>query len=348
MPAAAMLNTPDREEVLDQIGADPGEGEVAEHHARDAGQHLQDRLEDPPDPRTGVLGEVDGRPQAEWGGDEHGDDGDQQRRHDDRPDVEQAASRKPSDRPERAHSTDRMKFHASPTSENTMSRLRTTEKAAAPKNKRRTLRSLRWRRGSPRRSTPSAALDAVVVPPRFLRAAGDAPVLSRSALPLPGRSQRSPPLQAHAPGEGVNVGRAADCGTGFAVVVELDVAGFGHRGDTFVREIELHEGGQLRLLHQLGLVDVDEERSRERVLEAGDGLGGRGHAAVAAVDLDGLEASLLLDVEGVADPPEGRVGALDALDDHVVVRRCDVVGPGYGVLARSSANGAMTNSTNVS
>ena len=59
----------------------------------------------------------------------------------------------------------------------------------------------------------------------------------------------------------------------------------------------------------------------------------RGDAAVAGVDLDRLHALLLGGVEGVADPAERRLRALDAVDDQVVVGARRVVGAGRLVLA---------------
>ena len=65
----------------------------------------------------------------------------------------------------------------------------------------------------------------------------------------------------------------------------------------------------------------------------------RGDAAVAGVDLDRLHALLLGLVVGEADPAERRLGALDALDDEVVVGARRVVGAGRLVLARAPRRG---------
>ena len=54
-------------------------GEEAQHDRGNAGQRLQDRLEDRPHPRAGILGQIDRREQAERAGHAHGDEGDQQR-----------------------------------------------------------------------------------------------------------------------------------------------------------------------------------------------------------------------------------------------------------------------------
>ena len=51
-----------RDQVLDDDRADEREGEEPEHDARDAGEDLEDRLDDPPGARAGVLGQVDRAP----------------------------------------------------------------------------------------------------------------------------------------------------------------------------------------------------------------------------------------------------------------------------------------------
>src|SRR3546814_11449824 len=58
-------------------------GEEAQHHAGDAREDLQDRLEDLAHPGPGVLREVDRRPEAQGCSHRHGDHGDEQgARHD--------------------------------------------------------------------------------------------------------------------------------------------------------------------------------------------------------------------------------------------------------------------------
>ena len=51
MPAAARLKAlTSGEQRLEEVRGDHREGEEAEHDARDAGQDLEDRLDDPADP----------------------------------------------------------------------------------------------------------------------------------------------------------------------------------------------------------------------------------------------------------------------------------------------------------
>ena len=68
-------------------GRDEAEGEEAEDDGRDADQDLEDRLDDLPDPRGRVLGEVDRRAEAERDRDEDRDTRDQQGPVDQRPDA---------------------------------------------------------------------------------------------------------------------------------------------------------------------------------------------------------------------------------------------------------------------
>ena len=60
-------------QALQQLGVIEGEREEAVDHGRDAGEDLQHRLEDLPDPRVGVLGQVDRRAEPERDGDEQRD-----------------------------------------------------------------------------------------------------------------------------------------------------------------------------------------------------------------------------------------------------------------------------------
>src|SRR3546814_5868720 len=70
-------------------------GEEAQHHAGDAREDLQDRLEDLAHPGPGVFREVDRRPEAQGCSHRHGDHGDEQGARHDRLDVVHAAAWEP-------------------------------------------------------------------------------------------------------------------------------------------------------------------------------------------------------------------------------------------------------------
>ena len=60
IPAASMLNALGvGEDRLDDVRADEGQREEPQDDARDAGEDLEDRLDDAAHPRLGVLGEID-------------------------------------------------------------------------------------------------------------------------------------------------------------------------------------------------------------------------------------------------------------------------------------------------
>ena len=75
IPAESALKTctsmPSRS--LQDVGREEGEREVAEHDRRDAGQHLEHRLERLADARARVLAQVDRRAEAERDRDQQGD-----------------------------------------------------------------------------------------------------------------------------------------------------------------------------------------------------------------------------------------------------------------------------------
>ena len=66
MPGRQPVETVDVEpERAEDVGREEREREVAEHDRRDAGQQLEDRLDDLAHPRGRVLGQVDRAQQAE-------------------------------------------------------------------------------------------------------------------------------------------------------------------------------------------------------------------------------------------------------------------------------------------
>ena len=82
------------------------------------------------------------------------------------------------------------------------------------------------------------------------------------------------------------------------------------------------------------VLHVDEERPGERRVGAVlCGLGARGDAAFAAVDLEGLERVLVLLVVRVAEVAQAALVARDRLDDRVVVLARVVVGAAGALLA---------------
>ena len=76
----------DVDDVL-QVRRDPGQGEVAEDHGRDAGQQLEDRLEHLAQALAGVLGEEDRRGEADRQPDEAGEERDLEGVRDERQDA---------------------------------------------------------------------------------------------------------------------------------------------------------------------------------------------------------------------------------------------------------------------
>ena len=96
MPAASEIEALRvGEDRLDDVRADPGQGEEAQHDARDAGQDLQDRLDGAAHPAAGVFGQVDRAGEADRCGDEHRDDRDDQRPGEDASGSRTAAPREP-------------------------------------------------------------------------------------------------------------------------------------------------------------------------------------------------------------------------------------------------------------
>ena len=121
-------------------------------------------------------------------------------------------------------------------------------------------------------------------------------------------------------------------GLGQEVVGELHVAGLGHRAVGVV-QVEVDEGRQLGLRLEVGLVDVDEQRPRERVAAVGDGVDLGGDAgAVLTGDLHLADTVTGAFGEREPDPTERAVGALDAVDDGVVLGARGVAHADRGLL----------------
>src|SRR5574341_290337 len=250
--------------------------------------------------------------------------------------MEPASRVRRSNRPRRgnhpsAHSVDRstllMNSQAPPTSDSTIAALTAIESSAAAANTPRMVRSRRRRRGFPASpaASPVGAREGWVV----IEVMGPSCVAVlrngvgagyRSTRP---RRRRGLPL--------LRAGRLV--GPGVHGLLESlsrngDVVDLGDRGDALVTHVVVDERLDSRGLG-LGLVDVDEEVTGERVAAVRDRLrGGLDVARALLGDRDQLELVLALVGEGEADPAERGVVARDALDDGVVVGR------GLVVLAR--------------
>ena len=161
-PATNMFESGAPVEWLHDRRAEPGEGQEPEHHARDGGEDLDDRLDRSCGPACdGVLAEVDPRTQAERRRHEHRDAGDDERPRQDRRDVVHAAPREPAVGEEPTLSTWKKKVAALPISEKTIAALITIEKTAAPRKASRISGLAAPSTGAMRRS-PSSRLPAAL------------------------------------------------------------------------------------------------------------------------------------------------------------------------------------------
>src|SRR5215217_3002657 len=168
-------------------------------------------------------------------------------------------------------------------------------------------------------STTSTATMPTVTAMDSTAQANRAPTMTRS----PVRGLRLAMLTSARGQEGLQLGQAL----GVVVLGRGHVADVGDQLRRLL-QVELHVLADLGPLERV-LLDVDEQRPRQRVAAGGDGLGGRLDALGPLLgDPDVLQAFLVVLPVGVAEEAPGVGLSLDALDQGVVVRGGGVVAAG--------------------